>query len=71
MLYFQEKFSDKKLLLYILIASIVTAISLITAVYFWELYMSVSALTCFFATWQFISVIYFSRLATCILVIWY
>ena len=67
--YFQEKLSDKVLLLYILIASVVSAMSLVIVIYFWEYYISISALTSFFAAWQFISVVYFARLAKCMTVI--
>ena len=52
------------LALYLTIAGVISMISIFVFVSFWNLYMSIPALTVFFMAWQFINVTFLAKVAT-------
>ena len=55
---------SSRLSLSIALAAVICSVTLITFTWAWQLYLSLPAMVIFFAGWQFVSVVYFAKLAT-------
>ena len=56
--------SSSRLSLSIALAAVICSVTLIAFTWAWQLYLSLPAMVVFFAGWQFVSVVYFAKLAT-------
>ena len=56
--------SSSRLSLSIALAAVLCSVTLIAFTWAWQLYLSLPAMVIFFAGWQFVSVVYFAKLAT-------
>ena len=56
--------SSSRLSLSIALAAVLCSLALIAFTWAWQLYLSLPAMVVFFAGWQFVSVVYFAKLAT-------